>query len=438
MPRRTYSLEGRLGNVYARGAKLKGDVAEAVTSAALSLSASEVTQLTITVADDPKLTLLRSGLFTPGTPSKRGSHLAYRNLNLEVRALEVGPLGDGALLTVTARSAGAMALRRRKGPLVRKDLSPTQFAALEAKAVGLKFVGEQTAKRKAIARKTGKEAESSWDTLQRLAEEVGYYCFEVAGTLYFARPTYLVKTQERVRVAWKRGRTDDALDELPTCRRSGDDKAKVAQIDAKLRGDLGDQALPGMALVLDNVPSFAGRYLITGVNLNLAEGEAASVSAVTAENPEPQPPEKASKSGGSSSSSGASSGDDAAGGPKSAARFVAIALEQAGDTYIYGAEASVSDPNPSAFDCSELVQWAAGRAGVPFVDGSSAQIAACRAISVDQAIRTRGALLWHPGHIAISLGNGRTIEAANSRVGVVSYSAAGRFQRGGLIPGLRY
>ena len=57
---------------------------------------------------------------------------------------------------------------------------------------------------------------------------------------------------------------------------------------------------------------------------------------------------------------------------------------------------------------------------------------------METAIRTRGALLWHPGHIAISLGNGRTIEAANPSAGVVSYGARGRFQAGALIPGMRY
>jgi len=87
---------------------------------------------------------------------------------------------------------------------------------------------------------------------------------------------------------------------------------------------------------------------------------------------------------------------------------------------------------------SELVQWAAARAGVKVPDGSSAQRSFCKKVTVEKAINTRGALLFHPGHVAISLGNGRTIEAANSRVGVVSYSARGRFEAGGLIPGMHY
>jgi cell wall-associated NlpC family hydrolase len=124
------------------------------------------------------------------------------------------------------------------------------------------------------------------------------------------------------------------------------------------------------------------------------------------------------------------------GGHGTAGAFVTYALRQAGDAYVFGAEASGS--NPSAFDCSELVEWAARQAGVYIPDGSSAQIAFCSPISVSAAINTRGALLWHEGHIAISLGNGRTIEAANPGFGVGSLGASGRFARGGLIPGMRY
>lgn len=437
--RPTYDLDGRLGKLIVRGARLKGDVAEAVTSATLSLSSTEATQLDITLVDDG-WDVLRSGLFSAGTPTKAGSRCDFANLDLEVRAIEVAPRGVDNALRITARSLGVGKLKRARGALVRKNLTPSQFVKLEAKRAGLKCIAQPSPKRKSIARQTGKDAETSWDTCQRLAKELGYVCFEAAGTLYFGRPTWLTERTKELRVTWKGAKTDGAIDALPTCRRSGDDRKNVATVEAMLRGDLGEDARPGMALILDGVPTFDGRYMVDTVTLPLAEGAAATVSASTPENPKPEPPPKKTKSspgkgkggkGGDDSSSGAT-------GAKSAAAFVGFALAQAGDTYIYGAETSPTDPNPNAFDCSELVQWAAARAGVPFTDGSSAQIAACRSISVEQAIRTKGALLWHPGHIAISLGNGRTIEAANSRVGVVSYNAAGRFQRGGLIPGMRY
>ena len=128
-------------------------------------------------------------------------------------------------------------------------------------------------------------------------------------------------------------------------------------------------------------------------------------------------------------------------GTKSALDFVKFALAQTGDRYIFGAEANLKDPNPDAFDCSELVQWACARAGVYIPDGSSAQNAYCAHIDVSRGIRTRGALLFIPGHVAISLGNGRTIEALNPELGVRQMSATQRsfnWTSAGLIPGMRY
>jgi peptidoglycan hydrolase-like protein with peptidoglycan-binding domain len=117
--------------------------------------------------------------------------------------------------------------------------------------------------------------------------------------------------------------------------------------------------------------------------------------------------------------------------------FLWNALGQQGKSYVYGAETNLNDPNPQTFDCSELVEWAAARAGVRFPDGSAAQIDAARPMSVEEALRTPGALLYRPGHIAISLGDGRTIEARGRRHGVGIFSAEGRgWTRAGTIPGL--
>ncbi len=133
--------------------------------------------------------------------------------------------------------------------------------------------------------------------------------------------------------------------------------------------------------------------------------------------------------------------------------FVATALAEAGKPYRFGAEASPNDPNPPAFDCSELVQWAAARNGVNLVDGAAHQYLAAKqageVVPVDVAIRTPGALLFSfssepvPGqgepphaHVAISLGDGRTIEAKGRAYGVGVFSAANRFTYGAIVPGL--
>jgi cell wall-associated NlpC family hydrolase len=127
--------------------------------------------------------------------------------------------------------------------------------------------------------------------------------------------------------------------------------------------------------------------------------------------------------------------------------FVAIALTQQGDPYEFGAEAEFDDPDPPQFDCSELVQWAASRCRVSFVDGAQNQRNACQQAGtlfpVADGIGIRGALLFRidegPGndHVAISLGNGKTIEARGEAYGVNVFSAQGRaWTHAGLVPGL--
>jgi cell wall-associated NlpC family hydrolase len=133
--------------------------------------------------------------------------------------------------------------------------------------------------------------------------------------------------------------------------------------------------------------------------------------------------------------------------------FLDSALGQAGDRYVWGAEASGADADPAAFDCSELIQWAASRAGVQLPDGSWLQYLALQqqhaTIPVEQALHTPGALLFSfssepaagggrpaQAHVAISLGDGRTIEAQSPETGVGTHQAGHRFQYAAMIPSL--
>lgn len=133
--------------------------------------------------------------------------------------------------------------------------------------------------------------------------------------------------------------------------------------------------------------------------------------------------------------------------------FVEAALAQRGDRYIFGTEVGLDDPDPDAFDCSELTQWAADQAGVTIPDGAMYQYLDLKQkgqlTSVDEALNTKGALLFYfsseptPGggrpataHVAISLGDGRTIEARGTSYGVDEFGGAGRFNYAGVIPGM--
>ena len=138
------------------------------------------------------------------------------------------------------------------------------------------------------------------------------------------------------------------------------------------------------------------------------------------------------------------------------------AIAQAGKPYIFGVEVRLSDPNPRAFDCSELVEWACAQAGLqPMMpDGTWAQHGFCVShstmIPVDAGIDTRGALLFNhrdaagrpvddpatrppTAHVALSLGDGTTIEAMGTDWGTRIGGAYKRnWTHAARIPGADY
>src|SRR5690606_31645960 len=137
--------------------------------------------------------------------------------------------------------------------------------------------------------------------------------------------------------------------------------------------------------------------------------------------------------------------------------YAALLLSQDGDDYVFGVEVKPSETDPRAFDCSELIEWGGARLGVkPRVpDGSWNQAKHCRdhdlLVSVMEALVTRGALLFRfssnpflgtrpkSAHVAMSLGDGRTIEARGKAYGVGTFVALGRgWTHAGLIPGVKY
>lgn len=126
-----------------------------------------------------------------------------------------------------------------------------------------------------------------------------------------------------------------------------------------------------------------------------------------------------------------------------------LCLAQKGDKYIFASEASATDPNPEAFDCSELIEWASHRLKTVMPDGSMNQRAYCQGsktmISLAKARSTRGAIVFRDisvtgvGHVAVSLGNGKTIEARGSAYGVGVFPFDNRgWTEAALHPGLDY
>lgn len=582
-PPRTEELDDptiRLGRLFIRGTKLRAQVASAVTSAGLSWSTEEVTQLSLTLAD-PAFELWRTAEF------KKGSRVIYKEPGLPDLALRIsavtldgGPTGTGGF-TVNARSEGVWKLKRRRGPLVMRRASPSDFVKAECKAVGLRAVVQPSGTRGQVARDVRREGDSgagasrpsSWTTFQRLASELGFYLFEFADTIYFGQPSWLIERGDVLEVALPLKGTSElhAARVMPTINMSDDADVPVDISGIELGKERFKECRPGKAMRLRGLPPFEDKYLITQVSLPLLGAGTVSLSASTPNDPDPQPPGGGGGTGevkvppignltikgvraeraqlvnataiyrageqmgmseqairiaiataiqesvlrnlghGDRDSLGlfqqraswgteaertdpdraarmfflalrqvpnwesmslaqaaqavqrsaypdayaqwageasrivnaiqrtARDGGVAQTGSKSVLDFVKMAQSASNARYVFGAEASTNDPSPAALDCSELIEWALGRVGVKFVDGSSNQIARTNKISVEQGLRTRGALLYKPGHIGISLGDGRSMEARNPSDGVGVFRARDiAWTQAGLVPGLRY
>jgi peptidoglycan hydrolase-like protein with peptidoglycan-binding domain len=129
--------------------------------------------------------------------------------------------------------------------------------------------------------------------------------------------------------------------------------------------------------------------------------------------------------------------------------FVDLCLSQAGDEYEQDkVEVDYNDPNPTEFDCSELVDWAVAQLGikdqlVSSFNWSQGQRAAVNACGLDRTVEAakfiRGALLFNSHHVAVSLGTGNeTIEAKGEKWGVGQFTIDNRFDGAGLVPGVIY
>lgn len=132
-------------------------------------------------------------------------------------------------------------------------------------------------------------------------------------------------------------------------------------------------------------------------------------------------------------------------------QLVDLAATQRGKKYRFGVEVPHDHRSfyaTPAWDCSELVEGVCAELGISMPDGAVNQWRATRRISVADAIRMPGALLFAGDgtgsgrdaihHVAISRGDGHTEEARGTRWGVGTWPAANRFTFGGSIPGVDY
>lgn len=390
-----------------RGTYFTGDVQESVRTGSIGLSESEVSTLNLTVAD-PTLYIAGTRLFDPG------GLVTYGGLGFRIQSAEIGADSGVPQLVVVARSEKVQALRRQKGAKVWKNRSAGQVVTELAKSVGLVAKVKADAVRPSISR--GK-SESSWTLITRLAEENKCLVFESLGVLYFGRLAGLVALTGLVRrtVAWDREGirgTGDLVD-VPNVRRS-EDSAYAAEVTFTVMGPTADLWRLGDIAVLEGMPGYDGDYLVVSVDIPLSEdavtvtARAAKVAAANTANP---------------------------GKAATAERFLAPALRNTTQT-------DVTQPEAGTYDATALIVWAASQVGVTLPTAEATQLLAfCRnrgtTRTVAQAVGVRGALLFNDRRAAISLGDGRVIEAT-SDLFVVSARSADTWTVGALIPQLIY
>lgn len=368
------------------------------------------------VVNDPKRTLIQSPLI------REKSWSQVLGVRFELAAVAKA----GSRVTLTYEDSITAALRRRDGKQVIPGRSMTRGAivARQAKDAGVPAVIDPD-KRRTVAKPVKRGGDvNAWDLTGDLAEEVKLRRFSTGSALVFGSDDWLMGRTEGVALVEHQGAVRDIDWTLDTGRRAS---TATVQIDANAA------ALPPGQLVIlgDDVGPASGRWLVKEFRRRLTSTQA-TVTLTRARHVMAEPKAVArGESGERDFLPGVGNGTDSGGTAATAARgrMVAFALAQNGKPYLWGAS------GPGSYDCSGLVQAATAAAGRTLTKPSASQWAAIQAagktLPLDTAIRTRGALLYKPGHIAISLGNGSTIEAMGSAYGVCIGNASGRGWTGG-------
>lgn len=447
------------------GRALDGDLSSRLVQGTVELTIDEVSEITLEFEDRDD-SLLDEYRIDNGTPVDLED---FRDMRFEIVQIETNQGPATPHIVLTCHPSGVVTLRETS-PAPSANMSPSDYLARVVGASGLSFRGQATAVRPNVGpnriddpdplRGTRDRLETAWEVGRRLAEEEGFYFFEAGGWVYFASPDFLVQSGQTRHVVWlgrrnfTGSRSDDTAPLIgrPTCRGTGSHESggkrlfRDVVIDGRVDREPGQRFRPGDNLLLSGVSRFSGGgRIVARVGWSLRDlVSPVEFTARSFERLQPAmtltPQDEAVRRETFDTLDSA-----VRRGSRSALDMTTFMLKQVGDAYEFGAETELTDPDPDRFDCSELIQWACAQVGVTFVDGSANQIAAVRkaglTISLTEAYRTRGAVLYRVGHIAVSLGDGKhSIEARGRKYGVVKASdvTLRGWTEAGRIPGLVY
>lgn len=426
----TMVLDGRTeSGIYA-------DVRKALLDLKMTETISGAPTMTMDLTD-PDRTLLKSGLF-----SKR---VAARIDNAPFDLVGVSKSGDG--LTLTFEDSAVVALRDNTTPrkAAAKTMTRVAFCTALIREEGWikvhtpRLAQPPTRSLVELARggQSG-ERESTWEAIGRILGDIGWRAFARRGSIWLYPDSYLLKAAP-FEWAERTGGIDDIdfdFDEGQTA------ATATVQIRTAFR-----QVSPGDPVrLLDQGPASSGLWLVSTIERSPFT-PAATVTLIRSQ-PVLKEPKPQGALDGETGFGGYEAGSvGTTGGARKSAnakieKMLSWAQTQKGKPYQWGGKSG-----KPGWDCSGLASAAIKKAGVSLTGGSKAMFNRCQSagtlISVSQAANTRGALLFrmtgNPTHVALSLGNGSTIEAVGRQYGVANMKADGsRFTHGALIPGVRY
>lgn len=324
------TLDGaRLKQITVSGTKISASMAGACTSAALSLSREQITEMSMTFQDSMDLDVFKSGLLSKGASIRYGDwHLTSSGVDLNANAL-------GPTINVKAPSKFVTALQKQTGAKSWGTTPLSSWVASVAASVGMKSLVQPGLGSKLIARQApvkGETPESTWDLLAQQARETGVWLFEYGSTLVFAKPSYLVKaswprrTWALVFNEW--GDYSAGLVGMPRYKDNNSEELPEWLQFGLVSADA-DQARPGDAVTLTgrSVGKMGGTWIVNAVDFPLNIAAPVVVTCQRPVDPVAEPPESTTQVSTSGPRKVATSGSSG-GGSAPMARGITSAVDR--------------------------------------------------------------------------------------------------------------
>jgi cell wall-associated NlpC family hydrolase len=363
-------VSGPLSQFWIRGTQVQGDFANAIIGAPkFEAGFDTVPNLMFTIAD-PEGALLYT-LDQQGWFWTSGGTVTYQDLIMKMDEIKFEPGSHSTgQLTVTAPDAIVYALMNLKGARAAAGISATEWIAQELSICGFDpnqvFLGESVPSQSMIARdeedqsgnNTSGDEPSAWTTIVRLAKELGKRVFVSGSRLIFGSVAFAMQwaNSGTMRLSYHGYTPAERFLSLPSGTRvSVGSKQGILQVQGRVPLNRAKYFRPGTRVSLIAIPSIVGAteriMIVSHISHDIGNDvDGADITLLEPIDPPPQPPQanSAGANGGDTSSGSSTSGG---GNDSQIDKFVALALAQAGKRYVFGAEASPSDPNPRAFDC---------------------------------------------------------------------------------------